>query len=74
MGLCHVWDWVGIGKVKAQHNEQNADVIVASTATLARGRFMRDPSLINYDTANLSMARSVNFTTLFASIYRRYLR
>jgi len=47
-----VWDGVGIGKVKAQHNEQNADVIVASTATLARGRFVRDPSLIIYDEAH----------------------
>lgn len=47
-----VWNGVQVGKVKGQANHQNAEIIVASTQTLVRGRKIVDPGLVIYDEAH----------------------
>lgn len=53
-----VWPEARIGRVQAERNEQeNVDVIVASTQTLVAGRkLLQTPSLIIYDEAHHSRA------------------
>ncbi|KGP81978.1 MULTISPECIES: DEAD/DEAH box helicase [Paenibacillus] len=52
-----VWGDVKVGKVKGVDNEQEADVIVASTQTLIRGRQMVKPGLVIYDEAHHSVSK-----------------
>lgn len=52
-----VWKDVRVGRVKGADNEQEVDVIVASTQTLVRGRQMVIPSLVIYDEAHHSVSK-----------------
>ncbi|MHB1681255.1 MAG: DEAD/DEAH box helicase [Bacilli bacterium] len=52
-----VWPGVTLGRVQAQRDEQDADVLLCSTQTLVAGRKLkRRPSLVIYDEAHHSRA------------------
>ncbi|KQN97213.1 hypothetical protein ASF12_22685 [Paenibacillus sp. Leaf72] len=52
-----VWEGVSVGRVKGAHNEQDVDLIVASTQTLVRGREIVQPGLVIYDEAHHSASK-----------------